>query len=151
MTSIWRITVLLALFFGWTANACNPFQKTCWCPSENGGREHQWLPQTTFYIERNEYSCRGSGSCVIQQCRPTVLHSCTSCRGADRITRELDTPGYIHRYDIFSFFVADGGDESCLSGLMGQTEDGLNTYATVIVPPHSTIEMSAGFINKRWT
>jgi len=147
--------VILLLCFIKATNACrgNPFKKTCGCNDGTNGFETTWAPLTTFRLQRGSYDCSGSGKCRLQYCAATLFHSCPSCDGNDFFTRELDTPGWMTRYDIWDMFIPGGDDESCFdkNSFLGTTEDGQNIYSTVIVPPHSTIEIPRTWATQRWT
>ena len=139
-------------------DACGLFQRACTCPGAT------WQPQTTLTIKRDlfedvvgslpEASC--SGGCDPFHCVGLEIFGgvCSRnpdggdvCGGPLRLTRELDSPGYIHTYldhahpdeTISQFFTRDVGQEGCLSGFLGQDGDGFRYFSTVIIQPGHTV------------
>ena len=140
------------LFSCGVANACNAFQGTCHCLNQGGGLELQWSPATTFHLQRGESDCQGSGRCQLTWCRPTIFHSCGSgsCQHSDVVTRPLDSPGWITRWDIWSEFISADGDDSCLTDAIGTNEHGRTVYSAVIVPAGGSVEILERYQTARW-
>lgn len=149
---ITRFTTNLLLFSFGVANACKGFEATCRCPSENGGLQLLYAPETTLHVQRGEYSCQAAtGRCELNHCAPSHFHRCPPCNSPAVITRPLDTPGWISRWDVWSEFIAaDGQDDSCLTDALGINEDGFAVYGTVIVPANGSVETSLQYQTSRW-
>ena len=151
MASIISSLLLLLLLLLGTSNACNVFQRTCTCLSQTHGRKTTWAPATTFEVQTGDLSCTGSGGCEINSCEPTHFHSCSSCRHPNTVTRHLETPGYINRWDVWSMFISESEDDhSCFSDLVGTTAFGDKIYSTIIVQPGSSVEISRLFSPQQW-